>query len=682
MQLDIEPTIRELTAEFQLGQSVGRLDVAENSASPGTAALAALLDLIPVPIILISDRECQKVRPNVAVSEVYGTPMGVTFTLGDLQQVPQPWKAFRDGRELAEEEWPLRRAASHGIVVRNEPCDVLFQDGHIIHLLISATPMRDPAGQPAGCIGVLVDVTTQTAIYRERQRVLDILDALISAAPVGIALFDDQMHYQLVNGPLAEMNGVPASEHLGKTQADIIPDVYPFTKPIFEKVLASGLPILDREVYAATPKAPAEKRWWLNSWFPVPGRDGQPALVGEIVLDITRRKRAEESLAEANRRKDEFLAMLGHELRNPLSAILSSSQALELMETSVPDARQLQEIIARQAQDMSRMVDDLLDVSRIARGKIVLRKESIDLTQIVHQATEDQRSHLEANHCLLETEIPGQSVWFQGDPTRIGQVLSNLLVNACKFSEPGGIVRVRMEVEPGQSAALISVTDTGIGMTPEVLRSIFTPLTQADSSLDRSRGGLGLGLALVKGLVEAHGGSVTARSAGPGSGSEFVIRLPLEQGTPSIRERHESVARKPREPAPMPVSRKAFRILLIDDRRDSLLPMQKMLTLAGHDVTTAPDAPTGLAAARQFHPEIVLCDIGLPGGMTGYEFAKVVRADPALQGIYLVAVTGYGQEEDRRRAQEVGFDYHVTKPISKQILDMLTRDLPRFPKAS
>ncbi len=366
-------------------------------------------------------------------------------------------------------------------------------------------------------------------------------------------------------------------------------------------------------------------------------------------LEIELRRRIEE-LTRADRRKDEFLALLAHELRNPLVPIRNAAQILRLLAPPDPPLSQAREMIDRQVGHMARLIDELLDVSRIARGKILLRKERLDLAALVLANLKDHQSILEANGLTLELHLPAAPLWMMGDPTRLAQILNNVLHNANKFTDRGGRVTVQMETER-EKAAVLRVRDTGIGMTPEMLARLFEPYSQADRSLTRSRGGLGLGLALVKGLVELHGGSVSAASDGLGHGSEFIIRLPLEG---------EAV---PPKVASGTLPKRSCRVLVIDDNRDETQSMKMLLELVGHQVAAAHSATEGLTLAYEFQPEVVLCQLDLPGATDGYAVAHALRHEPALRSVYLIALVGYGHEEEQR-IQEAGFDLHLAKPIN------------------
>ncbi len=370
--------------------------------------------------------------------------------------------------------------------------------------------------------------------------------------------------------------------------------------------------------------------------------------------DITALKTAEEGLRAANerlretdRRKDEFLAMLSHELRNPLAPIRNAVSILTHASPSVEQAARAKDVIRRQVDHLARLVDDLLDVTRIARGKIELRREPVDLVAVVQRAAEDHRPLMHERGLSLALELPGAPAWVHGDATRLTQVLGNLLQNAAKFTDRGGRVTVSLTLDG--PAAEVRVKDTGIGMDAPLLDRVFDPFVQADQSLARTQGGLGLGLALVKGVAELHGGMVHAESAGPGHGAEFVVRLPLvdsEQAVPG------DAHRAPRT--------QARRVLVVDDNRDAADSLAQILELLGQEADVAYDGPSAIEKARSSPPDVVLCDIGLPG-MSGYEVAKALRA---LLGetVKVFAVSGYARAEDVERAREAGFDGHVAKP--------------------
>ncbi|BDG01927.1 PAS domain-containing hybrid sensor histidine kinase/response regulator [Anaeromyxobacter oryzae] len=374
------------------------------------------------------------------------------------------------------------------------------------------------------------------------------------------------------------------------------------------------------------------------------------------VHDVTDRKRAEEALREADRRKDEFLGMLSHELRNPLAPIRNSIYVLRHTEPGSEQGNRAQEVIERQTEHLTRLVDDLLDVTRIARGKIELRRTRVDLRDLVWRAADDFRHLMRDRSVELRVVADDEKVWADADPTRISQVVGNLLHNASKFTRGGDEVTVSLRAEGG--AAEIRVRDTGAGIEPSLLPHVFDPFVQGERTLARTEGGLGLGLALVKGITELHGGTVRVESAGKGRGAEFVVRLPL--ATPAgTRDATSPVAR----------SSGGLRVLVVDDNADAADSLAEIARMLGHDAEVAYDGPSALAKARALPPDVVLCDIGLPG-MSGYEVARALRAGGA-SGMQLFAVSGYAQPEDVRRAIEAGFDGHVAKPADPALVERL-----------
>jgi PAS domain S-box-containing protein len=406
------------------------------------------------------------------------------------------------------------------------------------------------------------------------------------------------------------------------------------------------------------------ERWFQANADPVSDdRNGVFASV-LILADITERKLLEEALrrhaeelAQAAHRKDEFLAMLSHELRNPLGPIRNALHLLRLRGSDPTIIQRIREVVDRQIRHMTRLVDDLLDVSRITRGKILLRYVRLDLARLARDTAEDHRMAVEEAGLTFTLDLPATPVWVVGDPTRIAQVLDNLLHNAVKFTDAGGAIAVRLSAEATACQAMVSVTDTGVGIAPEMLPRVFAIFEQADSSMDRSRGGLGLGLALVKGLVQMHGGEVRAESEGSGRGATFTFWLPLGQAGKAESE----------TPAP---DEKSARVLVIEDNRDAAETLRELLDLHGHEVEVAYSGTEGLAAARCFRPDVVLCDLGLPG-MDGYAVAAELRSSPETARARLIAVSGYGQMEDRDRAREAGFDLHLTKPVDPERLSRL-----------
>ncbi len=404
-----------------------------------------------------------------------------------------------------------------------------------------------------------------------------------------------------------------------------------------------------------------------------PIKDAAGRVIGasKIARDITDRKALEEQLrqtlaelAEADRRKSEFLALLAHELRNPLAPISNAVQILRL--SGGGDAQAVQattEMMERQVGQLSRLVEDLLDVSRISQGKFECRMEQLELAPVVNQAVETARPRCEAEGHVVTATLPPEPIFLNGDPTRLVQVVGNLLNNACKFTPRGG--RISLTLGRAANQAVIRVRDTGIGIAADHIGRIFEMFTQVDPTLERSTGGLGIGLTLVKNLVEMHGGSVEAHSGGVGRGSEFVVRLPILAYAPA----------PPAEPSASTSANPARRrILVVDDNKDSARSLATLLTLTGNDAHVAHDGIEALEAAANFKPEIMLLDIGLPK-LNGFEVCRRIREQPWGKGIVIAALTGWGQEADRRRSREAGFDHHLVKPIEMAALKKLVESL-------
>jgi signal transduction histidine kinase len=385
----------------------------------------------------------------------------------------------------------------------------------------------------------------------------------------------------------------------------------------------------------------------------------------QLEREIAERKRAEEALKEADRRKDEFLAMLAHELRNPLAPIRNALHILRLAENNSERTRRTYDLMERQIEHLIRLVDDLLDVSRITRGKINMQKARVDLASVVARAVESSRpAILERGH-TLEVALPKEPVAVTADPVRLAQVIWNLLNNAAKYTPEGGRIWLTAAAEEGE--AVIRVRDTGVGIPTEMLPKVFDLFTQVDRAIDRSLGGLGIGLTLVRRLTELHGGTVEAFSGGAGQGSEFVVRLPQ---APEEKLAHPIVGQGEKDAlaGAAPVARR--RLLVVDDNKDSADSLAMLLRLLGNDVDTAHDGEQALQAVAAYRPDAVLLDIGLPG-MSGYDVARAVRVRPELGQPVLIALTGFGSEEDRRQSRESGFNAHLVKPVELTALQAL-----------
>jgi signal transduction histidine kinase/ActR/RegA family two-component response regulator len=389
-----------------------------------------------------------------------------------------------------------------------------------------------------------------------------------------------------------------------------------------------------------------------------PVRDDQGTIKGAVgaCVDVTELRAAESALREADRLKDEFLAMLAHELRNPLAAVSNAVQVARRSKAE-DDRAWARAVIEDQVCHLSRIIDDLLDVSRISRGKIQLRRQAVDMNFVIDHAVEAVRPLIDERKHRLTVTTGARNLRVEGDPTRLEQVVANLLNNAAKYTEAGGRIDVECRAEGDQ--VVVSVRDTGVGIAPEQLPNMFELFAQADRSLARSEGGLGIGLTLAKRLVELHRGTIEARSEGPGRGSEFTVRLPAQAGAAPGGGAGTSVPDADRS--------RGLSILVVDDNVPTALGMARLLKLSGHRVEVLHDGQAAVDAARRHCPEVVLLDIGLPG-IDGYQVARALRREETCRDALIVAVSGYGQDEDKRRSREAGFDAHMVKPVDVDAL--------------
>jgi signal transduction histidine kinase/CheY-like chemotaxis protein len=470
----------------------------------------------------------------------------------------------------------------------------------------------------------------------------------VDSAPINIARYSHDLRLLYVNPALAMGCPRPASEMLGRYAADIWgPGVADPLKLHSARALATG----QRQTYELEMEHPGRKRV-IKQWtlVPLPGPEGDMPQILVMSHDVTAQRQVVDSLRESDRRKSEFIAVLSHELRNPLAAIRTSLYVVEHARDS-EEGKQSVRVIDRQVEQLARMVDDLLDVTRITQNKVQLQRRRIDINDVVRQTLEDNRSALERSGVRLVAEIAPRPLHVNADGVRIAQVVTNLLGNAVKFTPSGGLVKVSVSLDAAAEMAVLRVTDTGTGIDPALLGRLFEPFMQADRTLDRTGGGLGLGLALVKGLIDLHEGDVRAHSDGLGKGAEFTVRLPLAttDADRAVGARDDDLARTRR------------RVLIIEDDGDVATGLKAALQIDGHDVTLARSGVDALALARATRPDVVLCDIGLPV-MNGYDVARAFRADAALRSIFLVALSGYAQAEDIARAHDAGFDEHLAKP--------------------
>jgi PAS domain S-box-containing protein len=475
---------------------------------------------------------------------------------------------------------------------------------------------------------------------------------------------DDAIASKTLDGIITSWNsgaqrlfGYTPAEAIGRSIKMLIPD----DRQGEEEMILSRLRRGERIEHYETIRATKDGRLIDVSVTISPLRDAAGEVIGasKVARDITLQKRVRRELEEADERKNEFLALLAHELRNPLGPI---RHAVKILRARTPSPDELQwatSIIDRQTEHMTRLVADLLDVSRITRGTIELRRERVDVATVLKAAVEASNALIERSRHQLKVSYPAAPLFVDGDATRLNQIVTNLLDNAAKYTDPGGHIWLSADRE-GETA-VINVKDTGIGIPSELLPRIFDMFTQAGVSLDRAQGGLGVGLALVERLVRLHGGTVSAHSSGVGKGSQFTIRLPLSQAqkTPAPERREEGVRTAER-----------CRILVVDDNVDSVDSLAMLLGMMGHEVETASDGESAVAVAERFRPDVAILDIGLPK-VNGYDLARQIRARPWATDIVLVALTGWGQETHRRRSAESGFNHHLTKPVEFDVLQQI-----------
>ena len=482
------------------------------------------------------------------------------------------------------------------------------------------------------------------------------LQALIANLPGGaVFVVDKDLRYLVAEGEAMSDAGHKSSDFLGKSIREALQeDLASAYEPYFRKALAGEHFELEHAL---------DGRAYLTRGVPLRSHGEEVYAVLAASFDITERKRAEGESREADKRKDEFLAMLAHELRNPLAAISSATQVVKQLTRDNATVQRPREVIERQLHHLTRLVDDLLDMSRVTWGKINLKQETLSLATVLQRAVEANRPLIDARAQQLTITLPPLAVQVVGDPTRLVQVFGNLLNNAAKYTETGGHIALHTAIAAEE--AIVRVSDNGCGLSESLLPHVFELFTQARRSLDRSQGGLGVGLALVHSLVKMHGGEVEVHSAGLGGGSEFVVRLPLarsgDKPEPPLLEEATAQA---------PTTAPRLRVLVVEDNADAAEMLVILLQHDGDEVRLARDGVSALNEARDFQPQVVLCDLGLPG-LSGFEVASRLREHPECQGTLLVALSGYGRDDDRRKSQLAGFDHHLTKPVDTEVMAAL-----------
>jgi PAS domain S-box-containing protein len=625
---------------------------------------ASILETVPAPIFIAHDREGRLVTGNRAAYEVAGIPVGESASLTPREGVPS-YRPFAGGRPLAGEELPVQRAARTGQRVTGAEVEVLRPDGTRRHILGGAIPLLGPDGAPRGAVGAFVDITDRKRAEEALERSEEKLRIVFEAARVGFWDWDVRTGELALSPRCMELFEIAPAAAV--TYERFLAAVHSDDRAAVDaRVRESLAGRLEYDVEMRVPLRAGGIRWVASRGRAFHDGEGGAIRMSGVALDVTARRRAEEEVRRADQAKTEFLGVLSHELRNPLAPLLNAVYILQRAPAGSAQAERARAVIERQARQLSRLTDDLLDVTRVSRGKLRIQRERLDLRGLVQRVVEDHQPVFEAAGVRLEARLGGEPLFVFADPGRVTQILGNLLQNAVKFTPRDGWTRVDARADGGGNAVL-RVADSGAGFAPELRERLFEPFVQAERTLRSAAGGLGLGLALVKGIAQLHGGDVTAESEGPARGSTFTVRFPLD------RRKTSRLSLVDAEPAP----RAALRVLIIEDNRDAASTLKEALELGGQVVETAHSGPEGIAAARETRPDVVLCDIGLPG-MTGLEVARAMRADPALRRIRLIALSGYASPDDVERSVEAGFDLHLAKPPD---IELLERSLSPPPEA-
>ena len=587
-------------------------------------------------------------------NSVYLSRTWTEYTGLSLQDTSDPEKLraaiHRDDYQNMLDRWSEASSAGKKYEVRfrlKRAGDDVFR-----WFLCRAVPLKDSEGKIVQWIGANADIEDQQRAEDELLQAHLRMQNVLGSITDGLTVLDKDWTVSYISDQGARILGISPERLLGVNLWKAFPQAETTKfKPGFQYAVESGQTVHIEDYYPAP----------INKWIEChcyPSDDG----LSVYFHDISERKRAEEQIREADHRKDVFLATLAHELRNPLAAVRSG---LELMRRSSDEhtVEQMRIMMERQVTQLARLVDDLMDVSRITQGKIDLRRRDVSLKEIVDNAVETVRPLLDQMGHTLSVSMPAESIVVNGDLTRLSQALLNLLHNSGKYSERGG--HIWLTCTRRGNEAVIAVRDSGIGIAPNHLDHIFDLFSQVDQSLERSQGGLGIGLTIVKRLVELHGGVVEAQSAGEGKGSEFIIRLPI-------------VAQLATSPPSVPRiangDRGKLRVLIVDDNRDSADTLAMVLRMMSHEVRTAYNGEDAVAEAARFQPDVMLLDIGLPK-INGYDACRLIRSQPGGDRILIIAQTGWGQPEDRKRTHEAGFDHHLVKPVDPDMVVQLMSPL-------
>ena len=606
----------------------------------------------------IKDAEGRYVYANDEAERIFRMPRAELYGKTDEELFPPETAAqFR--------EHDRRALAGVGGVQVIE--SLAHADGVVHESLVSKFPILGPDGRAALVGGIAIDITDRIEMEAALRAQAERLQMALDSGRLGTWEWDVRTNKVAWSENLEKIHGLPRGGFDG-TFAGFQRLVHPEDRERVERAINDSF--LKGSVYEVefrTVWPDGSTHWISGRGMAFIDESGQPIRLTGTAMDVTERKQIETSLREADRRKEEFLAVLSHELRNPLAPIQTSLYLMGQAGMTGAEIERERAVVERQVQHLTRLVDDLLDVSRISRGRIELQTKVVVLSEAIAEVVAAVKFRIDERRQELDVSLPDESIRLEADPTRLEQILLNLLTNAAKYTEIGG--RIGLTAERDKDQVVVRVRDTGIGISSEMLPRIFDLFVQGERRLDQARGGMGIGLSLVKDLVEKHGGSITAHSEGPGMGSEFVVRLPVLPGTEAAAFDSPQSARSN---VPEVIARR--RILVVDDNTTAADSLGRLLHLVfGQEVRVTYDGPTALDMAERFRPEIVLLDLGM-AVMDGYEVAMRLRERPECAGIRIIAVTGWGQEEDLRRTREMGFDLHLVKPVGADALRELLAD--------
>ncbi|MGZ8253824.1 MAG: PAS domain-containing protein [Burkholderiaceae bacterium] len=608
-------------------------------------------------LLFVKDREGRTVMANRAMLKVLGKHAREVIGHTDREFLDDELQA-----QLVTENDRRIMDGGRQEVVEEE----LTMGGKLDTWLSAKAPYRDESGEVLGLIGISRNITERKRAHEAQRRLAAVaeaqraqLQAIVDRIVQGIVILNPDGTVRTMNPAALALHGFGNMDEMHR-RIDAFTLDFLYQYPDGQLMRPSDWPaaralrgesVRNFELHAMNRRTGEQ---WVAIYNSTPVYDVSGALESVVITiqDITERKRTELTLLDADRRKDEFIATLAHELRNPLAPMLNAIQLLQLDGDADVTRQRAKDIIERQVLQMARLIDDLLDISRITLGKLTLRREPVDVAAVVDEAIDLARPHIIASEHRFDLELPALPVQLSGDRTRLAQVLSNLLINAAKYTPRCGSISLTVTAESEE--AVIRVRDNGIGIAQESFDGLFEKFSQVRSTQDRTGGGLGIGLALSKGLVHMHGGTICASSPGVGMGSEFVIRLPIAaaQAPPAIDPIYTVTT----------VPTGGLKVLVADDNEDAVESAAMLLSLNGNDVKLASDGLEAVEAANRYRPDVVLLDIGMPK-LNGFEACRRIRSEPWGKDMLVVAVTGWGQEEDRRRTAEAGFDAHFTKPV-------------------